>query len=169
MTSTESGKYGASRITTLLGALRRVVAEIMRDNPGVRDEVKLGELLMERIVGRDAAAMANMPDEHLAAMVYCATNHARAVARYEPDLSPEEYKVQRESRSRAQSETAKKIKKLAKVLYLEQIMPNDKRAGSCTLNYLGKHGAGWVKFSKMGKPSQLGDELGEGKAQQAFK
>jgi hypothetical protein len=89
----------------------------------------------------------------------------------EEETSPDERVQQAERRDEERADRAQKTARAAQRIFqailLDREMPNGKRAGNCRLNYLGKYGSGWVKFSKMGKPTQFGDEIGEAKCREA--
>lgn len=149
-----------------------------RANHAANPDHRLQKLLRGREAWSDLALtrlfIKKATPEELEAVV-CGWLHNRRdrFARiFEEELAPLEDRIQQSEeraaeRSTHKERTASAARRIEQILLLDQVMPNRKRAGNCRLSYLGKVGSGWVKFSKMGKPTQLGDEIGEAKCREA--
>jgi hypothetical protein len=149
-----------------------------RANHAANPDYKLQKLLRGREAWSDLALtrlfIKKATPEELEAVV-CGWLHNRRdrfAEIFEEDAVPLEDRIRQSEeraaeRSSCKEKTARAAERIMQIVLLDREMPNGKRAGSNPLSYLGKYGSGWVKFSKMGKPTQLGDEIGEAKCRKA--
>lgn len=153
-------EYGAPKIAMRKGNPRSVLMDLLREHPRA-SEAEIVTLFMLRVLGNNSIAMIAMPPEAEAIFEYFSTNHARSIARYEPELAPEVY-VER-SEARAQAKTARKqgmAKKFQALIRGDFIMPNGKPLRECTFGYVGQIGGFFTALSSRGKPNEIiGEKL----------
>jgi hypothetical protein len=150
--------YGAARIAVLLQKLHNILADIMRSNPGLKDELKLGELLIEKVRGEK--------EEELALAVYFCTNRAHRVASYELGTTPEEYILRRgEARAKKGKKDAafeKATPKVAALIFLNTTLPSGVMGRNADADQCDEAGGLWHAVAKMlRKNGPPGAKLGE--------